>query len=159
MTSFDGLNGFNKIFNFTTLTAVMNAWAITKSSVFWQRRVRECLCLWCQVIQEPILGQKTWELTVLRTMLTPALLNWVLSYTWGLRRSGDQEIRLTRLMLIGLKMPFIFYVFDDLASSLIFKLRFWRFDIILLYNICVSLRCGGFSIIILTVWVKWQKIL
>ena len=29
MTSFDGLNGFNKIFNFTTLTAVMNAWAIT----------------------------------------------------------------------------------------------------------------------------------
>ena len=104
-------------------------------------------------------GAKTWELTVLRTILTPALLNWVLSYTWGLRRSGDQEIRLTRLMLIGLKMPFIFYVFDDLASSLIFKLRFWRFDIILLYNICVSLRCGGFSIIILTVWVKWQKIL
>ena len=104
-------------------------------------------------------GAKTWELTVLRTILTPALLNWVLSYTRGLRRSGDQEIRLTRLMLIGLKMPFIFYVFDDLASSLIFKLRFWRFDIILLYNICVSLRCGGFSIIILTVWVKWQKIL
>ena len=104
-------------------------------------------------------GAKTWELTVLRTMLTPALLNWVLSYTWGVRRSGDQEIRLTKLMLIGLKMPFIFYVFDDLASSLIFKLRFWRFDIILLCNIWVSLRCGGLSIIILTVWVKWQKIL
>ena len=41
MTSFDGLNGFNKIFNFTTLMAMMNAWAITKSSVFWQQRESE----------------------------------------------------------------------------------------------------------------------
>ena len=29
MKSSDGLNGFNKIFNFTTLTAGMNTWAIT----------------------------------------------------------------------------------------------------------------------------------
>ena len=43
--SSDGLNGFNKIFDFTTVTDNMNAWAITKSPVLWQRSVRECLCL------------------------------------------------------------------------------------------------------------------
>ena len=90
-------------------------------------------------------GAKTWELTVLSTILTPALLNWVLSYTPGLRRPGDQVISRSGWCWLGSKCPLSFTF-----------LTIWLQVKFFIYGF---LRPGGFSIIIIMAWVKWQKIL
>ena len=76
--------------------------------------------------------------------------------------SGDQVIRRSgwpSWCWLGLKCPLSFTFLTIWLQVKFFIYGFGRVDIIFLFNIYVFLRPGGFSIFIITAWVKWQKIL